>query len=66
MTLYLFQAIILLLTYCHMAISHVMTMLPSTEDTFIYLEGLEKIEDFHTKHSFGALKREQPNKIFHA
>jgi len=66
MALYLFQAVVLMLTYLHMAISHVMTMLPSLEDTFIYLDGLDKIEDFHTKKSFGTLKKEYPYKIFHA
>jgi hypothetical protein len=49
-----------------MAISHVMNMLPSLDDTLIYLEGLDKIEDFHTKKSFEVLKKEYPNKIFHA
>jgi hypothetical protein len=66
MALYLFQAIVLILTYFHLAISHVMAMLPSLDDIFMYLEGWDKIEDFHTKKSFDVLKKECPNKIFHA
>jgi hypothetical protein len=66
MALYLFQAIVLTLTYSHLAISQVMAALPGLDDTFMYLEGLDKIEDFQTKKSFDVLKKEYPNKIFHA
>jgi hypothetical protein len=65
MTLYLFQAIVLIFTYCHMAILHVMTMLPNESDHFIFLDNITTIEDFYKKSSFDLFKKEQPEKTFH-
>ncbi len=64
MSIYLFQAIVIIFIYFQIAVTYVLTMLPINFESFIYLDNITSIDEFYKSEVLKQLKMTHPEKTY--